>query len=308
MKSLDPLIGIRISIILSLVLGCAMSELAWAEDESLVIATYNVRNYLSMDRRVDGKWRPDYPKSEKEKQVIRDSIRKVNPDILALQEIGSLGHLKELQLDLENEGLNYEGLAILEAGDPDRRVAALWKDTATIEVRNHTDLTLRYFNKTIPVKRGLLELKVKKDALSFSLFIAHLKSKYTDNPEDPLSLKRRTLEARSIRNRILALYPDPRVERFLVIGDLNDGPNTAPLRAFHKRGNTAICDRIACFDQHGLTWTHYYKKQELYSLVDYFLKSPGFDEIEGITGSILGSENYYEGSDHRLVWIALPLR
>lgn len=293
--------------LLQLCLVWVLSVVSFAEPRGLIIATYNVRNYLSMDRIVEGKWRPDYPKPESEKAVIRNTIRKIDPDILALQEIGSLGHLKELQIDLKNEGLVYDGLAILEAGDAERRLAALWKSSVQITPVYHRDLTINYDSETIPVKRGLLELKARSEDSFFRLFIVHLKSKYTDNPSDPLSVKRRTLEARAIRNRILDTVSDPSSSRFILSGDMNDGPNTAPMRAFYKRGRTKISVPIDCFDKHGLNWTHNYKKQDMYSRVDYILRSPGFIELEKTVGSIDSSSDYYTGSDHRMVWIEVGL-
>ena len=81
----------------------------------LRVATYNVRNYLMTDRLVPGKlgdkliWRKNYPKPEIEKTALRRIIAKVDPDILALQEMGGAPYLKELQRDLEH----VEGAVIL---------------------------------------------------------------------------------------------------------------------------------------------------------------------------------------------------
>ena len=58
----------------------------WGQDV-VRVASFNLRNYLSCDRMVEGKWRPDYPKPEVEKKAVRSIIRSVNPDILALQEM-----------------------------------------------------------------------------------------------------------------------------------------------------------------------------------------------------------------------------
>jgi hypothetical protein len=56
--------------------------------ESIRIASYNLKNYLIMDRLVEGKWRKDYPKPEAEKSIIQKNILEVRPDILVIQEIG----------------------------------------------------------------------------------------------------------------------------------------------------------------------------------------------------------------------------
>ena len=60
--------------------------------EVVRFASFNVQNYLSCDRIVNGEWRPNYPKPEIEKKSLRSVIRSVNPDILALQEMGEYAH------------------------------------------------------------------------------------------------------------------------------------------------------------------------------------------------------------------------
>ena len=64
-------------------------------------------NCLTMDRLVEGRWRPEYPKLESEKKVVRETILAVGPDMIALQEIGESAHLLELQHDLASEGIVY---------------------------------------------------------------------------------------------------------------------------------------------------------------------------------------------------------
>ncbi len=291
--------------IFALGIACVLAaiEVAASSDASLRVASYNVRNYLAMDRIVAGKWRPDYPKPESEKQVVRASIIEADPDILALQEIGSLEHLEELRRDLASEGLVYDGFAWMEAHDPDRCLAALWKKGIDIEVREHPNLPIRYFGKVEFVKRGMLELRVEDSKGGWSLYNLHLKSKYTTLKSDPLSTKRRTLESRSARDRIIELNPQLSESRFIITGDLNDSPASAAFRALNKRGDRIIGVPIRCVDANGSTWTHYYKKEDLYGRIDYFLASLGWRLPESFEGSILTRTDFYRGSDHRLIWI-----
>jgi len=271
-----------------------------------VVATYNVRNYLTMDRLVEGKWRKEYPKPESEKRVIRESIRAVRPDILVLQEIGSAAHLEELRRDLRNEGLFFSNGFSFAAEDDVRRLAVLWTKKLRVRPIGHRDLTIKYFDSVQSVKRGLLELQVQVGANRWTLFTAHLKSKYTDDKRDPLSLIRRSKEAEAIRDRILELIGDEADARYLIAGDLNDTPNNRPLRALFKKGKRVISLDIPALDERGEIWTHYYRKGATYSKVDYILRSPGFRELKDATAKIHSPDNYYEGSDHRLVWVKLP--
>ena len=60
-----------------------------------------------MDRLVAGHWRKDYPKPEIENGIIRSMIRRVSPDILALQEIGEPYYLNDLWRDLNASGIGH---------------------------------------------------------------------------------------------------------------------------------------------------------------------------------------------------------
>jgi endonuclease/exonuclease/phosphatase family metal-dependent hydrolase len=281
--------------------------LSVAECETIRVASYNVRNYLTMDRLIEGKWRPEYPKPESEKRYLREAILEVRPDILALQEMGSKKHLEELRRDLANEGLVYTGSAWLEAHDTERHVAALWNGEIRIEVRSHRDLPIKYRGVLDHVKRGMLELRVADEQGGWSLFNAHLKSKYTTVKSDPLSNERRTLEGRAVRDRIIKLFPDLENRRYLIVGDLNDSPVSGALRALRKKGKRVLSVPIEFSDESGDRWTHYYKKEDSYSRIDFMLRSPGWHELERILGVIRHSRDYYKGSDHRLIWVDLPI-
>ena len=95
--------------------------------ESLRIATYNLDNYLVMARYVNGAWHKSYPKPEAEKVIIRSVIREKMPEILALQEMGSLPFLKELQADLAAEGVDYPYAIHMQGADSVRHLAVAFK-------------------------------------------------------------------------------------------------------------------------------------------------------------------------------------
>lgn len=50
--------------------------------DSIRIASYNLKNYLIMDRLVEGSWTKNYPKPEAVKLIIHKNILEVRPDIL----------------------------------------------------------------------------------------------------------------------------------------------------------------------------------------------------------------------------------
>ena len=80
------------SIVFGLILYLLFSSSGGAE--KIRVASYNVRNYLVMDRIVSGRWQEDYPKPLKERRIIRSVINQTNPDILAIQEMGEPVYLQ----------------------------------------------------------------------------------------------------------------------------------------------------------------------------------------------------------------------
>jgi hypothetical protein len=176
--------------------------------ETLTVATYNIENYGVADRMTDEGYRKEYPKPEAEKQALRAVIRRLKADVLLLQEVGGPAYLEELRRDLKAEGLDYPQAYVLEGNDPDRHVAVLSRRPFKAVVP-HPDLEFPYFKTKERVKRGLLELTLFTAGGEVTLFAVHLKSRFTDRPDDPQSAQRRVGEATAIRDAVLERFPDP---------------------------------------------------------------------------------------------------
>src|SRR5947208_3303364 len=86
------------------------------------IATYNVENYLDQPTET----RP-HPKSAEAKAEIREGIRALKPDVLALQEMGSPSALQELRNSLKAEGLDFPFWEHVTGFDTNIHVAVLSK-------------------------------------------------------------------------------------------------------------------------------------------------------------------------------------
>jgi exonuclease III len=60
---------------------------------------------------------------------------------------------------------------------------------------------------------------------------------------------------------------------------------------------------IPCFDSQGHLWTHYFKKQDSYSRIDYILANPTLAKrFMPKSGWIIDSEESKFASDHRLIY------
>jgi endonuclease/exonuclease/phosphatase family metal-dependent hydrolase len=276
-----------------------------ARAETLTIATYNIENYGPANRVTDAGYRKDYPKPEAEKRALREVVRALNADLLVLQEMGGPPYLEELRRDLKSEGVDYPHAALATADDADRYVALLSKRPLKA-VTTHADLAFPYFGAREKVKRGLLEAHVMTSAGELTLFAVHLKSRFTDRPDDPLSSIRRAGEATAIRDCVLQEFPNPAAARFLIVGDCNDGKTSRALAHLEKRGKTDIAQLLPAADSRGETWTHAYRREETYSRVDHMLVSAALlASVHEGAARIYDGDGVREASDHRPVVVVL---
>ncbi len=275
--------------------------------ETLVLATYNVANYTLTDRQIEGAFLTAYPKPEREKTALREVMRRVDADVWALQEIGGEEFLRELQRDLRHEGTDFPEAVVLEAADPDRKVAVLSRRPLTRVVR-HTDLDFRYFEGRQLVKRGMLEVAFASPMGEVALFVVHLKSRWTERRDDPQAALRRGREATAARDRILERFPEPGQARFIIAGDFNEGPLHRPLRAFSRINDRPISRAVPAVDSRGETWTHFYRRNDEYSRVDYImLSAPLQPRVIGGRGEIPDAPMVLRAGDHRPVVVRLNL-
>jgi endonuclease/exonuclease/phosphatase family metal-dependent hydrolase len=281
---------------LTLALSCLW---AGGRAEPLTVATYNVENYTLADRTVEGVYRKAYPKPESEKSALRAVIRQIDADVLALQEIGGEPFLAELQRDLRSDGLDYAHTAVLTAIDPDRKIAVLSRRGLSRVVR-HDDLGFKYFGETDRVKRGLLEVRVAAAGGEVTIFVVHLKSRYTERADDPAAALQRAGEATAARDRVLAQFPEPATAQFMILGDFNDGRSSRPVRAMLSRGRTTIAEWLPAADSRGEVWSHFFRRDDSYSRVDHVLVSPGLlPRVRGAAARIHDSAEVASASDHR---------
>jgi endonuclease/exonuclease/phosphatase family metal-dependent hydrolase len=256
------------------------------------------------DRIVAGKWRPNYPKPEKEKAALRTIITKANADILALQELGDESFLRELWHDLNTTGgPKYQHAVLMHGADPEEeRHLAVLSRLPFVSVTRHTELEFNYFDSRESPDRGLLEVEFETNGVHWRLFNLHLKSKWTERKEDPEGAIRREKEARTIRDYVRKTYPPETKPNYLIGGDFNDHKNMAALRRFLTVNGKTLSRIIPCSDSRGHRWTHHYAKQDSYSRIDFIVTSPTMSErFVPETGIVQDGPDASTASDHRLV-------
>jgi len=274
--------------------------------ETFRVATYNVENYLDQPTETR-----KHVKAAEAKAKIRESIRALKPDVLALEEMGTTNALLELRDALKAEGLDLPYWEHVSGHDTNIHVAVLSKFPFTAR-RPHTNDQFLLSGRRLRVSRGFAEVDIRVNPnYSFTLIAAHLKSRLPNPLVDQAEL--RLEEAKVLREIIDAdLAADPQAN-LVVLGDFNDVKNSLALKTVIGRGKTKLVDTRPAerngdtapnanprFDPMSVTWTYYYGLEDVYSRIDYIFLSPGLarEWVENET-YIPTMPNWGIGSDHR---------
>jgi endonuclease/exonuclease/phosphatase family metal-dependent hydrolase len=250
-------------------------------------------------------------KSRDAKAKIRETLRTLNADVVALQEMGSTNALLELRASLKAEGLDYPHWEHVSGWDTNIHVVVLSKFPFTAR-RPHTSESFLLFGRRFRVSRGFAEVDVRvNDKYSFTLITAHLKSRRPVPEADEGELREQ--EAILLREKIDAILEKRPDANLVVLGDLNDTKDTKSTRAVIGQGKHALIDTRPAerngdnqpnpnprYEPRNVTWTHHYGKEDSYSRIDYILLSRGMArEWSKDETYILALPNWGAGSDHR---------
>ena len=295
-----PLLNMRRPLAASLaaIFLSAPTSLFAADPPPVTVLSFNVKNYLDMDRQIKGEQVEDAPKPEEELEAVVEIITKAKPDIVGITEIG-IKEVKDLQKRLAKKGLKLEHTTVAEGYDPVRHVALFSRYPIT--ATNHQVLD-RYFVGPVELqfKRGILDVTVEPaPGYELRLLGTHLKSKRESQVADQAEMRRE--EAKIVRahaDEILKLSPDTNL---LVFGDFNDYRPEPPIKAVQGRfGSDLYLRDIQLADSDGYRWTHYWRYADVYSRIDYNFVSKGlYPEVNRDDSYIDNSPNWFTASDHR---------
>jgi endonuclease/exonuclease/phosphatase family metal-dependent hydrolase len=277
----------------------------------LRLATYNLENYLEAPVGT----RPG--KSDAAKAKIREGLRALNPDVVALQEVGGLAALQELRLSLKAEGLDYPHWELATGFDTNIFVGVLSK-FPFVATRSHTNLSYLLGGSRLQVSRGFAEVELAvKGRYRFTLLSAHLKSRRPVPTADEGAM--RAEEAKLLREIVDARLAAQPAANLVVLGDFNDTYGSPAVKILVGTGRNKLVDTrpaeangdnqpnpVPRFNPRNITWTHYYGKEDSYSRIDFILLSPGMArEWVPQESRVLTLPNWGVGSDHRPLLVTL---
>ncbi len=293
--------------------ACLILHSALGATGLLRIATYNVENYIGEA----GGARP--VKSKEAKTKVCESILALAPDVLALEEMGGTNDLLELQASLKKNGLDLPYWEHVTGYDTNIHVALLSR-FPMLARHPHTNDSFLLAGRRFRVSRGFAEVDIRANAgYSFALIAAHLKSRRAIAEADEADF--RLEEAKILRDWIDArLRTEPNLN-LVVLGDLNDLRDSAPIKTILSRGRKALVDTRPAERNGGrappsgprsaareITWTHFYAKEDTYSRIDYIFLSHNMARSWAARESyVLALPDWGLASDHRPIVAAFDV-
>jgi endonuclease/exonuclease/phosphatase family metal-dependent hydrolase len=279
------------------------------------VATYNVENYL--DQPTES--RPQ-PKSAAAKAKIRESIHALNPDVLALEEMGGFGALMELRGSLKAEGLDFPYWEFVSGEDTNIHVAVLSK-LPIVARRPHTNEGFLLDGRRFRVSRGFAEVDIRAAPdFTFTLITAHLKSRRA--VPEANEAEQRLQEAKILRGIVDKDFAANPNAKLIVLGDFNDVKDSDSTKEIIGRGRFKLVDtrpaehngdnapaENAWFEPRNITWTHYFGKEDTYSRIDYILLSSRMARTWVKSDTyVLTLANWGVASDHRPIVATFNIR
>jgi endonuclease/exonuclease/phosphatase family metal-dependent hydrolase len=294
------------------VLGLAVAlggSLLCAQDENgqVTFCSYNLKNYLRMERFVGGKRTEGVGKSEREIAAVVKFITDIRPDVLGVCEIGAADELRDLQARLKAAGLDLPELEAAHGGDPTRRLGLLSR-FPIVARGSQTALRYQIGDQIFPVQRGFLDATVRvRKGFELRCVGVHLKSK-REVPDADQKLMRRN-EAHLLRQHTESILKQAPDTKLLLYGDFNeDKAEAAIVEIEGVPGMELSMHRINVKDSRGEAWTHYWEFQDMYSRFDYFFVSRPLEPyVDKRASHIYDVPSFYSGSDHRPIVMKIDL-
>ncbi len=299
---MTPLLQITRRVFGPAVFFAAAALLSAAEPERLTFCSYNLKNWLTMDRfdLKSYKTLSAAPKPESERLRVVKILTAIQPDILGVCEIGTADDLADLQKRLKAAGLDLPHTETAHGGDEQRRLALLSR--LPIKARNsQTNLKYQLGDLTLPFQRGILDVTIAiTPTFDLRCLGVHLKSKRAIPEADEAQMRRN--EARLLRKHMDAIFAqDPRA-CILAYGDFNEQrnePAIADIIGSPRTGETAMLD-VLLRDVAGEVWTFFWDTADTYSRFDYCFASRLLrPHIDVRRSFIYSARDFDKASDHR---------
>jgi endonuclease/exonuclease/phosphatase family metal-dependent hydrolase len=268
--------------------------------EGLRFITYNVENWLTMDRYVGGKNLKGAPKPDSEKKAVVAILARHAPDVIGICEIGEATDLAEIQQDLKAAGLDLPHSHYTGGSDPTRHLGLLSRFPITSTAKP-AETEYQLAGQTFAINRGVLDASVEARGKTYRFVGIHLKSKRDSEQGDQEAI--RLNEARLLRRHVDSILKADAEARIIVYGDFNDTRATPAIKTITgKYNDPTYLTAIPAKDSHNDAWTHHWALHDVYSRFDFIMISHGLrKEVDFRAAKIIDDAEWDKASDHRAV-------
>ena len=265
-------------------------------------------------------------KNPADQDTIAARITAMDLDVLCAQEVEDIDTLRFFAA--QRLGGRYRYLALVEGNDPRLIDLAVLSKLPLGPVVSHQHAVHREAPGEAVFSRDLLEVDIlhpTKRTRLLTVFNNHLKSQFVPFGQDPVAGKeaadtRRRRQAETIEVLVAArTRPD---SRYLILGDLNDAPDAAPLAAIASSDRLGLVNALTQPTETrppkadnppppaSGAWTHRFKEPGQpahYELFDQIWLSPALAARQ--TGAFIDRRTRHggDGSDHDPAWVTLSL-
>ena len=266
--------------------------------DGLRFITYNVENWLVMDRYVDNRLVRSAPKPVAEKVATVKLLARHRPDLIGLCEIGEAGDLAEIQQRLKAAGIDLPHSHYMGGTDAVRHLGLLSKFPITSTAKP-AETEFRLQGRTFGINRGILDATIRAHGKSYRLLGVHLKSKRAVEEADQEQM--RIHEARLLRRHVDSILRQDPDARLIVYGDFNDTRATRTIKTVTGSYNDpGYLTAIPFKDARGHAWTHHWAPHDIYSRIDFVMVTRALRPEVDFQGSyIVDDDEWSLASDHR---------
>ena len=268
--------------------------------DALTVATYNVKNFFDVfdDPYTEDETTRVKPRGEIEQ--LAATLRAVDADVVALQEVENAEALRGMARELlPDQGYRYIHTS---AGNDGRGISV--GVLSRLPIRSATthrfrELSLPNTERTWHFARDLLEVCIEvTPEQRMRLFVAHFKSK-RDSSDDPESRNWRLAEATAARRIVAqraAQHPD---EWIALVGDFNDTPGSPTLQALLEPADDGRASLIDAHAHLSSSARITYLSKPYRSTIDYMLIGDALEQrLDKRRTRVIQAPRLTVGSDH----------
>lgn len=266
-------------------------------------------------------------KAKKSKEIdrIAERIKRIDLDVLAVQEVEDIDTLH--MFNRYNLSKMYPHVVLLEGNDVRLIDVGVLSKLPIGEVTSWRHAVHPKNPDKLVFGRDLLQVEILNPSRSktlFTLFNNHLKSHYVDFKEDPAIAEQKNNERRTCQAEVVSTIVKDQTRpdsRFIILGDMNDPPDSPCLEHISKDSEMNLTNALTNPQETrpakadtplpmSTAWTHRFKPRGQpaeYELFDQIWISPSLKHRQVDAWVDRRKRHSGDGSDHDPAWITLSL-